>query len=331
MVAGEIPYDQYFRWPLLLEGHHHQCSTFYVQWGDTSSSTTVTSFDARGPTTETIPLHRLPAKLGNLDLLIFNYPLRSVVRAFCLKHLLHPTLCSWDYFDDFYYGNKTLPKRVLTSMWQKMCDRVLVLSPTLLPRFHNSLHWDNASSLTPKQGSGNPRPIVGTIASLDQRFDRVLYNDLIETMTDHDFHLYGRIHNYRNRSHRRVRRFQHWLTALSERPNFKYFGPYSHQQLQDIVSSFDIGLIPYVPGSLCEHINPDKYYHYTNAGVPVLSAPIPSLLRRGNILFYSGLEDLLQKVRLITEGLQVMPPSTQFNWGERLVDILNVIDKGSPR
>src|SRR4051794_28975202 len=171
MVAGEVPYDQYFRWPFLLEGHNLQCATSYVQWNGKSSSATLTSFGGQGPGTSSIPLFRLPRELGDVDLIIFNYPLRSILQAYCLKRLLQPAFCFWDYFDDFYYGKKTLPKAALTWMWQRLCDRVLVLSPTLLSRFPNSLHWDNASDLTPEQRLPHSRPVVGTIASLDQRFD----------------------------------------------------------------------------------------------------------------------------------------------------------------
>ena len=328
-VAGEVPYEQYFRSPFLLEGKDQQCATFYIQWHGPSLRVTLTSFEGPAPRTASISLHRLPRELADLDLLIFAFPLRPVVRGFCLKRLLRPTLCFWDYFDDFYYGNKTLPKVILTSIWQKMCDRVLVLSPTLLPRFHNSTHWDNASNLIPKQRSPNPRPILGTIASLDERFDRALYERLLHRLPDCDFHLYGRINNYRNRNYNRVRLVEAWLKALSTRPNFRYFGAYSSQQLQAIVSSFDIGLIPYVPGPLCEHINPDKYYHYTNAGVPVLSSPIQSLLQRKNIVFYSGFEDLAEKGSLLAAGCHEPAAAVRFNWADRLVELLAVIENTS--
>jgi hypothetical protein len=325
MVAGEVPYDQYFRWPFLLEGPSQGCATFYVQWHG-APTCKLTSFASPARPTTSILLPQLRREVGQLDLLIFNYPLRSVIQGFFLKQMLLPTLCVWDYFDDFYYGRKTLPKAVLTAIWQKMCDRVLVLSPTLLPRFQNSLHWDNASNLTPRPYSANPRPVLGTIASLDQRFDRTVYERLVDAVPDCDFHLHGRIHNYRNRNSEGVRRFQAWLDALSARPNFTYFGPYTSLQLQDIVSSFDIGLIPYVPGPLSEHINPDKYYHYTNAAVPVLSSPIPSLLQRGNILFYSSFEDLVDKVRSVAAGHQLPRPGVRFNWAERLVELLKMME-----
>jgi hypothetical protein len=331
VVAGEVPYEQYFRLPLLFEGRNHQCATFYLQWHGMSSHANLTSFDGPAPQTKSIPLSRLPGELGEVELLIFYYSLRPFVRALCLKRLLRPRLCFWDYSDDFYYGKKTLPKLVLTSMWQRMCDRVLVLSPTLLPRFRHSLHWDNASSLTPQQRSANRTPIVGTIASLDERFDRVLYEGIVGALPDFDFQLYGRIHNYRNRNHVGVRQFEDWLAVVSMRRNFKYFGAYSGQQLQAIVSSFDIGLIPYLPGRLCEHINPDKYYHYTNAGLPVVSSLIPSLAARPNIVFYSGLEDLVGKVRSIAAGAGKPPASVQFNWADRLVDLLRAMESTSSR
>jgi hypothetical protein len=328
MVAGAVPYDEYFRWPFLLEGPNHGCATFYLQWNG-APSCRLTSFVSRPSPSTAIPLHRLPRELGHLDILIFNYPLRSVVQGYVLKQALLPTLCFWDYFDDFYYGRKTLPKVVLTSMWEKMCDRVLVLSPTLLPRFHNALHWDNASNLNPGRSFDNSRPVLGTIASLDDRFDRSIYEQLVDACPDCDFHLYGRIHNYRNRNSHGVRRFQTWLDALSSRHNFTYFGPYNTHQLQDIVDSFDIGLIPYVPGPLCEHINPDKYYHYTNAQIPVLSSAIPSLMPRGNILFYSSGEDLIHKVRLVSAGYQLPGRNVRYRWGDRLLELLRATEDQS--
>src|SRR6185312_7672762 len=179
VAVGEVPYDQYFRLPVLIEGTNHQCTTFYGQWCNASFRTTLTSFKSSGARTLSLPLHRLPDEMGHVDVLIFTFPLRSVAKGFCLKQLLRPSLCFWDYFDDFYYGKRTLPKTLLTSTWHQMSDRVLVLSPSLLPRFQNSIHWGNAWHLIKKERTANVRPLIGTIASLDERFDRTLYANLL--------------------------------------------------------------------------------------------------------------------------------------------------------
>jgi hypothetical protein len=330
VVAGQTSHDQYYRSPVLVEGRYHCCATFHIEWQGISSPARLTSFNGPTPRTKSVASHRLPQEIGEVDVLIFNYPLRPIASALWLKRLLRPTLCFWDYCDDFYYGRKTLPKALLTSLWQRMCDRVLVLSPTLVARFPNALHWDNASHLTPKQGVGGSERILGTIASLDERFDRALYERMVDALPEFQFHLHGRIYNYRNRNSDGVRRFQAWLDLLATRGNFKYFGPYSNQGLQAIVSSFDIGLIPYVPGPLCQHLNPDKYYHYTNAGVPVLAAPIPSLLERSNIVFYSGLDDVVKKVRKMVADLRNPSPSARFDWSDRLEELLDAVEAMSP-
>jgi hypothetical protein len=325
-VAGEVPVDEYFRSPFLLAGSRHHCETFYIHWRGTSPRVMLTTFAAAGPRTVSCSIWRLPRELAGLDLLLFNYPLRPIAQAFFLKRLLRPRACFWDYFDDYYYGRKTWPKAALTELWQRLCDRVLVLSPTLLSRFSNALRWDNASNLTRKPDSPSAPPTIGTIASLDVRFDRHAYLHLVDALPGYRFHLYGRIHNHRNRDAENVRRYQEWLRELACRPNSRYFGAYAPYQLQAIVSSFDLGLIPYVPGRRCEHLNPDKYYHYTNAGVPVVSAPIPSLMSRDNVVFYSDREDLVAKVRQVANGQPPAPAATRFDWDDRLVEILHALE-----
>lgn len=297
---------------------------FYIRWAGVSSHVALTTFAGHSQSTADWTLLQLARELAGIDLLVFTYPLRPVAHGFLLKRLLRPRVCFWDYYDDLYYGRETWPKIVLTEIWRRMCDRVLVLSPTLLSRFPNSLHWDNASSLVPMRDVRDTAKTVGTIASLDERFDQISYEILLNALPAFRFHLYGRIHNYRNRDAGNVRLFHAWIAALARFPNFRYFGGYGSDQLQAIVSTFDVGLIPYLPGPRCQHLNPDKYYHYTNAGVPVVSAPIPSLLERENVVFYFDQEELVERVQQMAERSTVA--AVRFEWDDRLLEILNMLE-----
>jgi hypothetical protein len=51
-------------------------------------------------------------------------------------------------------------------------------------------------------------------------------------------------------------------------------------QLDKLLAPYSVGLVPYkTPHRLTDHVNPDKIYHYLNAGLGVVSTAIPQALR----------------------------------------------------
>src|SRR6202012_5707617 len=67
---------------------------------------------------------------------------------------------------------------------------------------------------------------------------------------------------------------------LKKRVNITFHGPYDNDDLEGLLSEFRVGLLPYrVDHPMTDHVNPDKLYHYLNAGLKVLAAPIPAARR----------------------------------------------------
>jgi glycosyltransferase involved in cell wall biosynthesis len=54
--------------------------------------------------------------------------------------------------------------------------------------------------------------------------------------------------------------------------NVHWLGPVRQERLPAILRTFDLGLIPFVPGSAIDAVNPVKLYEYLAAGLPVLAS-----------------------------------------------------------
>jgi glycosyltransferase involved in cell wall biosynthesis len=60
-------------------------------------------------------------------------------------------------------------------------------------------------------------------------------------------------------------------------PNVHYLGARDHSRLPEYLAGFDVGLIPFRQVPLTYNANPIKLYEYLAAGVPVVSASLPTV------------------------------------------------------
>ena len=67
------------------------------------------------------------------------------------------------------------------------------------------------------------------------------------------------------------------VAQLRSRPNFRSLGLVPYQELPSVVSSFDVGLIPYVANGYTRSCFPLKLYEYLAAGKPVIASGLPEL------------------------------------------------------
>lgn len=67
------------------------------------------------------------------------------------------------------------------------------------------------------------------------------------------------------------------VAQLRSRPNFRSLGLVPYRELPSVVSSFDVGLIPYVANGYTRSCFPLKLYEYLAAGKPVIASGLPEL------------------------------------------------------
>jgi glycosyltransferase involved in cell wall biosynthesis len=72
--------------------------------------------------------------------------------------------------------------------------------------------------------------------------------------------------------------------AHPSEPNMHYFGPVAYEHLPAYAHHFDVGMIPFKVNDLTLSVNPLKLMEYFAAGLPVVSTPIPEVLKYKDVV-----------------------------------------------
>jgi len=310
VIVGFKPIEQYFRKGIFYYAKQYDLELIYVLV--LGRKLFLTTMDDELFSTREITYYEL-LKIKNLSLMIFNLGLNSFVKLFLLKLLLKPQKIYWDYIDNLYYGNETLRNFLYHKLFEKFSDGVLVLNSILSYRFKNSICWDNASHLNKLILDKNQLKVIGTISSIDSRFDFESYEYAISNLPNYKFYLYGWVKNDNRNNFLK-------LENLKKYKNFEYFGSYDNDDLEVILKKFSIGLIPYKISALTLYINPDKYYHYSNAGLNIISSFIPAIVGKTNLFFYSSKYEL---VNLLSGDFS--KEYINYSWEENIKIIKDIV------
>jgi hypothetical protein len=189
---------------------------------------------------------------------------------FALATSLKNAIFVYDVYDDFSYGASGLSRlRKLCDdiRWRRITDQSIVLSRGLKRFYPFAKHVDNASHCTTRCGREQTNKFV-YVGSIDHRVDFSWLRSLARGVDRLD--IYGRIHAGDQDVERKLNEF------LGEYPAAHYFGEYDNDELDEILSKYSVGLVPYKPvDRTTTYVNPDKLYHYLNCGLEVLSSPFP--------------------------------------------------------
>jgi glycosyltransferase involved in cell wall biosynthesis len=69
------------------------------------------------------------------------------------------------------------------------------------------------------------------------------------------------------------------VSAVRDLPNVHLLGQRRHDELPAYCKGFDVGIIPYLIDERMTYVNPLKLREYLSAGVPVVSTPVPEVVR----------------------------------------------------
>jgi len=118
---------------------------------------------------------------------------------------------------------------------------------------------------------GIPRPRVGYYGLFDDRSDHGLLAELAQRMPDVSFVITGRVESY----------------ALPQKkiPNVYFTGSVLYGELPAIVKGWDVLILPYVMNDLTDAISPLKLKEYLASGKPVVSSPLPEVLKLKEYVF----------------------------------------------
>lgn len=103
-----------------------------------------------------------------------------------------------------------------------------------------------------------PKPVVGYLGTIERRIDYELLKEVIEANQDKSFVLVGPV--YRNFVPDEYYKFK----------NVHILGPIPYEEAAQIISSFDIAIIPFKLDEVSKTIFPIKLFEYLSIGKPVV-------------------------------------------------------------
>jgi glycosyltransferase involved in cell wall biosynthesis len=112
-----------------------------------------------------------------------------------------------------------------------------------------------------------PSPRLGYIGVIDERLDYDLLQQLARADRNRSIVLVGPIVKVDPRQ-------------LPREPNLLYLGACEYERLPEYLSGFDACLMPFAMNDASRFINPTKTLEYLAAGRPVVSTPVPDVVRQ---------------------------------------------------
>lgn len=235
-----------------------------------------------------------------------------------LRYAIPRAFLVFDVHDWLYY-DATFPKvfamRCVDWLYRKTSDGVMLLSPELLPHYPGGFVLDNASHIEGGGAEKSQSPEVAVLASFDNRLDFELLERLLDLLPEVRFHFHGWVRaEYPG--------VQDRLHALCQRGNAYYHGPYENAELETLLASYRVGLIPYATTNrVNRYVNPDKIYHYLRAGMEVVATPIPQARRMEDYVHVAATAtEFASRISTLLGGKEGKHPGrlgSRFHWSER--------------
>jgi glycosyltransferase involved in cell wall biosynthesis len=122
------------------------------------------------------------------------------------------------------------------------------------------------------------------------------------------------------------------LSAIKGLPNVHLLGQKRHDELPAYCKGFDVGMIPYRIDERMAFVNPLKLREYLSAGVPVVSTPVPEVVRYSHMCRIAATPEAF--VAAVDAALAEATPAarrarsdamTKETWSARVADVTRTI------
>jgi glycosyltransferase involved in cell wall biosynthesis len=157
--------------------------------------------------------------------------------------------------DLIFASSHVLQKQILTL--NKKC--------ILLPNAGDYDHFSRSTKKRNKRLDRLSHPIIGYYGAISQWFDARLLASLAQRKRDWTFVLVGNTQGS-------------FLGSLKEQPNIVFLPEQDYSKLPQILSAFDVCMLPFKRCRLTHATNPVKIYEYCAAGKPVVSSNLDELI-----------------------------------------------------
>ena len=128
------------------------------------------------------------------------------------------------------------------------------------------------------------------------------------------------------------------LTPIAGLTNVHLLGQKPHRELPAYCKGFDVGMIPYRIDERMTFVNPLKLREYLSAGLPVVSTPVPEVMRLAQLAHVAATPD--DFVAAIERALGESSPAqrrarsaamTNETWAARVAQVARTVDEITER
>ena len=110
------------------------------------------------------------------------------------------------------------------------------------------------------------KPVLGYVGVIDERLDYALLAHLADQMPEASIAMVGPVVKVN-------------AAELPRRLNIHWLGQRDYQMLPSFIKGFDVCLMPFAINKATEYINPTKTLEYMATGKPIVSTPVPDVVR----------------------------------------------------
>lgn len=208
-----------------------------------------------------------------------------------------------------------------------LADVVVATSPPLADRFRRLEadvrlipHGVDLFPWRPRQRRSGEPVVLGFVGSLDFRIDTGLLRALATSRPDWQIRLYGVVGPGFDPE------------PLVDLTNVTIGPRIEHGRLSDLLSSFDVGLMPYLDTPVYRHMNPLKNLELLAAGRPAVARPAPALDAFADALYFAETPDefVAQCDRALAEDSPERAHARRaiaerHTWDDRLAELLALV------
>ncbi len=158
---------------------------------------------------------------------------------------------------------------------EKLCVERQAVNPRtyFIPHGVDVAHFSRAldpATAVPDEIRRLPKPVVGFFGLLADWVDLDMIGALARARPHWSFALVGKV--------------QTDLAAVASLPNVHLLGQQPYSALPAYCRGFDVGVIPFRMNELTLRVNPLKLREYLAAGLPVVSTPLPEVVRYNGVV-----------------------------------------------
>jgi len=360
-----VPSRHHYLFEVLAERHEVHVPHFHVSEGKARETSLIVHEATRYPVKNPALHYLLNAghhyrvfkqiiKEEKIDVVVAAHVLAgtAVIRA-AKKYGVPVVFDLKDWFPDSaaaYYKNRLLKWILKESVWQitrynlKRSDRVTTVSPSLVDRLNgfgfdatlitNGVDTDYFKPMDPREGKrrlglNKENFVIGFVGSIERWYalDTVIkrFPEILVHRDDARLLIVGGslFTDYEDVLKELVKEL-----GITDKVIFTDLVEY--KELPKYISAMDLCLIPLSPSDWVNIALPNKFFEYSACGKPILSTPIPDMMKIGgeHLFIYKNMDEFVERVKDIMENPRTYQIDVdEYSWKKKAEEMEGVLEE----